>query len=105
MGCGASIYDEFWYFGGDSSNTRRQVSRKPNEDLSYATYTYEFLKLSKIIGCKLTRQADMNFDFRAGSCNTFMHPEPMILLCFGDQSEKQCHTLVKNIIQLLKTYS
>jgi len=26
MGCGASIYDEFWYFGGDSSY-KRQVKR------------------------------------------------------------------------------
>merc|ERR1712136_493569 len=72
MGCGASIYDEFWYSGGDSPSQRRQ--------------------LSKIVGCKLIRQADMSFNFRAGSCNTFMHPKPRILLCFGDQSEKQCHT-------------
>ena len=27
MGCGASIYDEFWYFGGESSK-RRQVRMK-----------------------------------------------------------------------------
>ena len=26
MGCGATIYDEFWYFGGDSLSTYRQVS-------------------------------------------------------------------------------
>ena len=88
MGCGASIYDEFWYFGGDSSYQRRQVSGKLND----ATCTNKFLKLSKIVGCKLTRQADMSFEFRAGSCNTFLHPEPMILICFGDQSEKECHT-------------
>ena len=46
----------------------------------------------------------MSFDFRAGSCNTFMHPEPVILLCFGDEDETQCHTLVQNnTIQFSKT--
>ena len=50
-------------------------------------------KLSKIVGCRLTRQADLTFDFRAGSCNTFMEPEPKILLCFGNPKlENQCHT-------------
>ena len=36
MGCGASIYDEFWYFGGESSSKKRQVRIKVNRDISYS---------------------------------------------------------------------
>jgi len=53
------------------------------------------IQVSKIEGCKLVRQGDLNFDFRYGSCNTFIEPMPRILLCFtfipSQEGTKTCH--------------
>ena len=60
----------------------------------------DLFKLSKIIGCKLERVADLSFNFTGGSCNSFENPEPRILICFGNESEnvfdneKLCQTWV-----------
>jgi hypothetical protein len=70
-GCGATLKNIFWYFGGSVSN-KRQVS--------------------KIVGCKLEHQTDLTFDFTHGACNTFTQPEPKVLLCFGTSNEKDCRT-------------
>ena len=47
---------------------------------------------SKIVGCKLERQADLTFDFYHGACNTFNQPEEKVLLCFDDTNVRECHT-------------
>ena len=46
MGCGASIYDEFWYFGGDSSYKRRQASKK--SELRHLNSNFQFIFLINI---------------------------------------------------------
>ena len=75
-GCGVTFRGEFWYFGGGGqrgSPERRQAS--------------------KVVGCKLTRQFDLSFDFMQGSCNTFADPEPRVLLCFEAKTPyNECHT-------------
>ena len=62
----------------------------------------DFIQVSKIEGCKLVRQGDLSFEFRSGSCNTFIEPTPRILLCFSDYGNgrpwKNCHTWVNSII-------
>ena len=69
FGCGATLMGEMWYFGG---GYRRQAS--------------------KIEGCMLVRQGDLDFDFTEGSCNSFLQPNPRILLCFDYYDSKVCHT-------------
>lgn len=53
-----------------------------------------FIKASKIEGCKFVTKGELPFDFQDGACNTFLEPTPRILLCFTDQSysdSKRCH--------------
>ena len=84
-GCGATLMGEFWYFGG-SGPTVRQVL------LYDQVKTKSVIKASKIEDCRLTRQADLGFDFQYGSCNTFLQPTPKILLCFHYFDIKTCHS-------------
>ena len=49
-------------------------------------------QLSKIVGCEMVRQQDMDFDFYKGSCNSFTQPTPKVLLCFSYYHTKECHT-------------
>ena len=49
-------------------------------------------KVSKVIGCQMVRQKDMDFTFNHGSCNAFLEPTPKILLCFDENNERECHT-------------
>ena len=49
-------------------------------------------QVSKIVGCEMVRQDDMSFDFYVGSCNSFSHPKPLILLCFDYSHPSECHT-------------
>merc|ERR1711990_433021 len=70
-GCGATLHNIFWYFGGTSLNSRQ---------------------VSKVVGCKLERQDNLDFDFYLGSCNTFNQPDQKVLLCFDYRNAKQCHT-------------
>jgi len=58
----------------------------------YLQHFDSFIQMSKIEGCKLVRQGDLSFDFIDGSCNTFLEPTPRILLCFGSDGFKVCHT-------------
>ena len=53
-----------------------------------------YVKVSKIDGCQLVRQADMEFDFYIGSCQSFDQPTPKILLCFDYSHTSECHTYV-----------
>ena len=101
---------EYWYFGGEKSESRRQVSqgfliiltsknsmlKTTNKidriyRLKSQTSDYNF-KVSKIHGCQLVRQADMGFDFYIGSCQSFNQPTPKILLCFDYTHTNECHT-------------
>ena len=83
-GCGATLQNEFWYFGG--YNQKRQVSL-----IKVTKLHNTFFKLSKIVGCKLERQGDLIFDFDKGSCNTFSQPDPKVLLCFDMTNTQECH--------------
>ena len=59
-----------------------------------------FIKASKIEGCKFVTKGELPFDFQDGACNTFLEPTPRILLCFTDQSysdSKRCHMWALNI--------
>ena len=65
--------------------------RYSNEYL-YTTYTP--FQVSKVEDCKLTKQADLPFNLELGSCNTFIEPNPKILLCFDYYEKQSCYTLV-----------
>ena len=79
---------EYWYFGGEVSANRRQVIRFSTDD---PIFNWN-IKVSKIDGCQLVRQADMEFDFYIGSCQSFDQPTPKILLCFDYYHTTECHT-------------
>ena len=49
-------------------------------------------QVSKVVGCRLEKQADLPFSFNDGACNTFLYPTPIVLLCFDSYYGKQaCH--------------
>jgi len=77
-GCGATLFGQFWYFGGGTGSAESVNPYKK--------------QLSKINGCKMERQPDMPFDFYKGSCNTFSEPTPRVLLCFDFIGDRDCHT-------------
>ena len=78
---------EFWYFGQGKAVSIYL------DFLSIRVFGSNFLfKASKIIGCELVRQRDMPFSFSYGSCNTFLEPNPKVLLCFDDENVKSCNT-------------
>ena len=81
-GCGITFMGEFWYFGDNE-----KVSCISILDLDLRQF-----QVSKVIGCQLVRQMDMDFKFNHGSCNTFIQPSPKILLCFDENNERECHT-------------
>ena len=97
---------EYWYFGGEKSGTKRQVSHeyldssfcskcRQSESLTVDSprwTSFYYVKVSKIDGCQLVRQADMEFDFYIGSCQSFDQPAPKILLCFDLNHPSECHT-------------
>ena len=64
---------------------------------NYGKIVLNFFQVSKIVGCRLERQADLPFTFEDGACNTFLSPTPIVLLCFasmqqGDGNDQACHT-------------
>ena len=87
-GCGASLHNVFWYFGGakwEVPGYHRQVKLQ-----KHLLDIYLF-QASKIVGCKLERQTDWDFDFYQGACNTFGKPDQQFLLCFDWDNKRQCH--------------
>ena len=54
---------------------------------------FHIIQLSKIVGCKLTRQGSLPFTANYPSCNTFLHQTPKVLICFGNFPQI-CHTFV-----------
>ena len=86
-GCGALLQNVFWYFGGSIWGSRTR-------HVNYSKICQIFIcfQVSKIVGCKMERQTDLNFDFYDGSCNTFNEPNPKVLLCFDQNNERECHT-------------
>ena len=63
-----------------------------NSENIYKIYLFVLYQASKIVGCRLERQTDLNFDFYVGACNTFNQSEPKILLCFDWSNTRECHT-------------
>ena len=51
-----------------------------------------FIKVSVIENCRMARIGDLPFDYEYGSCNTFLEPNPRVLLCFDRNDPKVCHT-------------
>ena len=50
-----------------------------------------FFKVSKVIGCKLERIMDLEFDFDSGACGTYnIQNEEKVMLCFGWSNDKRC---------------
>ena len=89
-GCGATLKGEFWYFGGRDSY--KNVSLSLTDFRIYNPFLIFFQTVSKIVGCQLTRQPDMDFDLTLPSCNTFLEPTPKVLLCFHQDDDKLCHS-------------
>ena len=89
-GCGATLNGEFWYFGGLDSY--KNVSLSLSDFRIYNLFFTFFQTVSKIVGCQLTRQPDMDFDLSYPACNTFLEPTPKVLLCFHKDDDKLCHS-------------
>ena len=89
-GCGGTLHNIFWYFGGHEDYGHQRRVKLEN----YLLDIYVLFQASKLVGCNLERQADLKFGFYRGACNTFHQPDPRILLCFDTYNNKQCHTLV-----------
>ena len=86
-GCGATLHNVFWYFGGYYGYQRQVKFQKHLFDIYLLIF-----QASKIVGCKLERQTDLDFDFYGGACNTFDKPDQKVLLCFARSNNRQCHT-------------
>ena len=50
------------------------------------------IKVSKVNGCRLERQADMSFNFENDACNTFVQQNPRVVLCFDYTETTVCYT-------------
>ena len=63
-------------------------------NLPFSKNLLNYVKASKIINCKLVRQTNLIFDFKEGSCNTFIGSKntPKVLLCFDEIESQSCHT-------------
>ena len=85
-GCGATLFGQFWYFGGNKEY-KRQVYV-----MCLSIMNQISIKASKIEVCKLVRQHDLPFDYFFGSCNTFLQPTEKVLLCFDYDQPQTCHT-------------
>ena len=84
---------QFWYFGDgtqvsliriigcsyDSSKTINKCYLRFY--IIYYTENYLSIKVHKVIGCELVKQTDLEFKFNHGSCNSFLEPNPKVLLC------------------------
>ena len=53
--------------------------------------------MSKVQDCKLTNVGELPFSYFWGGCNTFSFG---IMLCFSEDSEQACHSLVQKKIHL-----
>ena len=60
----------------------------------YLSVNEIFIKVSVIDNCQMTRLDDLPFDYGWGSCNTFLEPNPRVLLCFSSNDPKVCHKWV-----------
>ena len=48
-------------------------------------------KVSKVVGCKLERIMDLEFDFDDGACGTYnIRNEEKVMLCFGIYNDQRC---------------
>ena len=86
-------------FGGGYSEIHRQVTNSSSHCSTFIT----FLDLGCFRMCVETTQVgDLPFDFKYGTCGTFMiNDQPTILLCFDSDNRKRCRSLIrKNEIAL-----
>ena len=86
FGCGVTFMDQYWYFGDQNK-----------VNIVFDSNVLNFFQVSKIVGCRLERQADMPLTFPGGACNTFHSLTPIVLLCFaseiqGDGKDQACYT-------------
>ena len=89
-GCGATLNGEFWYFGGSRNN--KNVSLSLTDVRIYNLFLTFFQTVSKIVGCQLEKQSDMDFNLTYPACNTFLEPTPKVLLCFHYWDDQACHS-------------
>ena len=103
-GCGAILMGQMMYFGGVTN--KKQVCFPivyfwHHEMLreSYGVGLFlilerfsNFLKVLKLEGCEMKRQADLTFNVDAPACNSFGGSIPKILICFSYYTTKVCHT-------------
>ena len=54
-------------------------------------FSEQFFKISKLIGCKLTKIRELAFEYRNGACNSFS--KFGILFCFGEDATQECHSM------------
>ena len=61
----------------------------------YENAAYKLLQISVVNNCGISRLGNLEFDFDAGSCGTFIiKNKPKILLCFSfGWNARQCRTL------------
>ena len=65
----------------------------------YLSVIDNIIKVSQIKNCQMTRIGDLPFDYFRGSCNTFLEPNPRVLLCFCSDDPKVCYTwLFQNMV-------
>ena len=96
-GCSAILMDQMMYIGG-SGIRKKQVcclkfshqTRVPSQRTLVSVSIY--LKLLKLDGCRMIKQADLPFDASYPACNSFEETIPRILICFNYYDPKVCHT-------------
>ena len=54
-------------------------------------FSENFFKISKLIGCKLTKIRDLEFEYKSGACNSFS--KFGILFCFGEDATRRCYSM------------
>jgi len=90
--CSTMLNGEAIIFGGWISNNERQVHLK----LIFISFKYHPLQISLVSECTLKRLGDLPFDFRFGTCGTFMiNRSPTILLCFDYNERRKCRSLTR----------
>ena len=87
--CSAILNGEMLVFGGTSEFAFRQViisTLSCKNDFSF--------KISKVIGCELTRIGNLNIDFKIGTCGKFNFPEERVMMCFHLDGPNFCQRFI-----------
>ena len=96
--CSAQLNGEFYVFGGKV----KQTTQVGLNSIILTVRFHKSLKMSKVIGCELTRIGDLGFEFDGGACGTFKFPEERIMLCFAYSGTRKCvryfYTAIYNMV-------